>query len=74
MGAVMEGLTVGRIVHYCYNLGFGGPPKHVAAIVMDVLDTDTGNINVREFQSMDYKSCLYSEGKEAGTWHWPERA
>jgi hypothetical protein len=70
----MEELTVGSIVHYCYNLGFGGPPKHVAAIVTDVFDRATGNINVREFQSMDVKSCLYSENKEAGTWHWIEKA
>jgi len=69
----MEDLTIGILVHYVYNLGFGQPYKHVPAIVMDVLDKNTGNINVREFQTMDYKSCLYSEDKEPGTWHYPER-
>jgi hypothetical protein len=69
----MDALHIGSIVHYCYNLGFGGPPKCVAAIVTDVFDKNTGNINVREFQSMDLKSCLYSEAKESGgTWHWAE--
>jgi hypothetical protein len=69
----MEQLIVGSIVHYMENLGYGQPPKCTAAIVIDVYDKAAGNINVREFGNLHIRSTLYSENKEGGTWHWPER-
>ena len=71
----MEQLFVGAIVHYVYNLGFGETNLIcVPAIVHTIYHKESGNIAVREFQTMDLKSCQYSETHErGGTWHWPER-
>lgn len=69
----LQHLFVGSIVHYVHHLG-DGRYKDVAAIVTDVYDKETGNINVREMDFLHLRSCLYSETREGGTWHWPERA
>ncbi len=74
----MEGLTVGRNVHYVIHDG-----QHFAAIVTAVLDRDMGVIDVVVFPPSNaaalpatfaVEPARYSEGKEPGTWHWIERA
>ena len=69
----MGELFIGAVVHFAYNLGFGGPPVCVPAVVTFIYDQKTGNIAARELQTLDMKSMLYAAGGEAGTWHWPEK-
>lgn len=64
---------IGAIVHYCEPRWQGETLSYkcVAAIVLDVYNAETGNINVRELDNMQLRSCLYSEQPQGGTWHWP---
>jgi len=70
----MEGLTIGRVVHFV-----GTDVKHHAAIVTRVHDADKGIVNLTVFADMEepYFRCEvpYQEEKtSAHSWHWPERA
>jgi hypothetical protein len=77
----MEGLGVGRIVHFVMPEGVVRP-----AIVIRVWDKNVGDVNLQVFLDGDNDSAegapagvkwassrLYSESGEVGTWHWPER-
>lgn len=74
----MDGLTIGRMVHYVIHDG-----SHYAAIVTAVPDHEKGVIDVVVFPpskasalpaTFVIEPAQYSEGKEPGTWHWIERA
>ncbi len=71
---VVPELTEGRIVHYvAYNF------RHLAAIVIGyggskadlAVFTNMANVNgMKNFGLQFHQDIPYSEGKEAGTWHW----
>ena len=71
---MIEGLAVGRIVHFVDESG----DTH-AAIVTRVWDTETGSSNLTVFVDDDSApvkretSRLYSEEREPRTWRWPPR-
>ena len=71
----MEGLAVGRIVHFV-NEGSG---ETHAAIVTRVWNKETGCVNLTVFADSEenpvYRetSRLFSESREPGTWRWPPR-
>jgi hypothetical protein len=86
----MEGLQVGRIVHY---VAYGTPGgeyaagAHRAAIVADVLPSydvqpdgsparpeGTCVLMVINPTGLHFNTSPYSEEPNPGTWHWPERA
>jgi hypothetical protein len=74
----MEGLQVGRIVHYVAYGTPGGEYQagaHRAAIVTEVLD-DQGGVSLCIFNptGMHFNRAGYSEEPKPGTWHWPERS
>ncbi|HEV2704942.1 MAG TPA: hypothetical protein VGV59_03400 [Pyrinomonadaceae bacterium] len=83
----IEGLTIGRIVHYVLDKPYsaGEPPTIRPAIVVHVWDRQTGSSNLQvivDGTNDGYESstgtvwktsCNYSEGREPGTWHWPPR-
>lgn len=77
----MDGLAVGRVVHYvAYGTPKGEFPVgvHRAAIVTEVEDADVGIVSlcVLNPTGMFFNSHLpYDEtGSKPGSWHWPERA
>lgn len=76
----MEGLTVGRMVHYvAYGTPGGEFPQgvHRAAVVTEVEDAVNGIVGlcVLNPTGMFFNRHLrYSEFNEPGTWHWIERA
>jgi hypothetical protein len=103
--ALMEGLAVGRIVHYVLEgrPGLDAPTREGQerpAIVVRDWQQENGLVNLQVFTdgwNDDFKdthlvrigeqdavviihqnsiwrtSVHYSEDKEPGTWHWPER-
>lgn len=80
---VIEGLTVGRIVHFVIPGG-----EHRAAVVSRVWNNHTGVINCTVFtdtlndpvsfhfgkETVLVTSVNYSDEGLEGTWHWIERA
>ena len=75
----MEGLTVGRIVHYvAYGTPGGEYPAgaHRAALVTEVLDADNGVCTLAVFNptGIHWNRAIYSDTAAPGTWHWIERA
>jgi len=70
----MEGLTVGRIVHYSSG------KVHRAAIVTKVISKQVGPVELHVFWTLDaiQKSTprvSYSEDTDVpDTWHWIEKA
>ena len=75
----MEGLQVGRIVHY---VAYGTPGgeyaagAHRAAIVTEILgntDRDVVNLCIFNPTGMHFNFAAYSEKPIPGTWHWPEK-
>lgn len=77
----MEGLTVGRMVHYvAYGTPNGEFPQgvHRAAIVTDVEDSEKGIVSLcvlnptGMFFNQHLEFC--ADGSKPGTWHWIERA
>lgn len=71
----MDGLTVGRVVHYVEG---HFPGNHLAALVAYVWNKDDGLINLGGVDSngepFRKTSVRFSEGAEPNTWHWIERA
>jgi hypothetical protein len=73
---VIEGLSVGRIVHY---VGHESDACR-AAIIAQVLDDETGVCNLVVFRDDTASSVELQrergcdEGKGVHTWHWPEGA
>lgn len=76
----MEGLTVGRNVHYVTDTG-----KHLLALVVYVHDKSAGMVNLTVFNDWGYDhgdvpcwrqtSVPYNEeGIHPDTWHFIERA
>lgn len=75
----MEGLAIGRIVHYVLDDQGTVRP----AIIVRIWDQETGNCNLQVFtdgtndqtgSSLVWRtSILYSEEPKAGTWHWPPK-
>lgn len=75
----MDGLTVGRNVHYVTGTGV-----HLMANVVHVWDKDTGMVNLTVFNNHtgDHgdeicwarTSVTYSNEHNANSWHWIERA
>lgn len=78
----MNGLTVGRIVHYIDN-----DDEHRAAIVVYVWNKESGLVNLQVFNNGQYgdpyhapegaylkTSVQYSEQPTTNTWHWVEKA
>ena len=67
----MDGLTVGRIVHYVEG------DRCLAAIVAHVHNQD-GVVNLGLFAQngswIGRASVYHDEQKISGSWHWPERA
>ena len=75
----MDGLTVGRMVHYVAYGTPGGEYKagaHRAAIVADVLDANLGKctLMVANPTGIHFNTSSFSNGHEPGTWHWIEKA
>lgn len=76
----MEGLGIGRIVHYvAYGTPGGEYPAgaHRAAIVTEIVNKEKGIIGlcVLNPTGMFFNTNIeYSAGGTAGTWHWPEGA
>jgi hypothetical protein len=77
----MEGLTVGRMVHYvAYGTPKGEFPQNVhrAAVVTEVEDAVSGVVSlcVLNPTGVFFNShLLFDEvNKAAGTWHWIEKA
>ncbi|WP_080058282.1 hypothetical protein [Spirosoma aerolatum] len=71
--------TIGRIVHYVpfeKSIEANNYVKEVPAIVTNVFG-EGALVNMKVFTDGIYDtwrtSVHYSEGKEPGTWHWPER-
>jgi hypothetical protein len=75
----MEGLTVGRMVHYVAYGTPGGEYQagaHRAAIITEVLDSN-GYCTLTVFNptGVHWNKSSYDEAtKSPGTWHWVERA
>jgi len=75
MEDTMEGLTVGRMVHYFWG-------SHCrAAVVTYVWDSNQGVVNLHVLRDGSHPevpetptSVLYSEKPEEARWHWIERA
>jgi hypothetical protein len=69
----MEGLTIGRIVHYVST-----DPQHTAAIVTKIIDKENGVCNLMIFADLEQtfvrEAIPYDQGAKFQTWHWPERA
>lgn len=81
----MEGLAVGRLVHYvAYGTPGGEFPAEVcrAAVITEIDDMELWNTS----ESYPVGLCVmnptglffnrhvtYSENKTPGTWHWPEK-
>ena len=69
----MEGLTIGRNVHFV-----AAPDLHYPMLVTYVWNKDTGMVNLGGFdQNGDpYKatSVVFDESGAPWTWHWIERA
>jgi hypothetical protein len=71
----MEGLTEGRMVHYCWG-------NHCrAAVVTYVWNKERGVVNLHVFKDGSHPevpetptSVLYSEVPQERTWHWIEKA
>lgn len=78
----MDGLGVGRIVHYRaldYSEEYQGTPVCRAAIVTEVNDAERGEASLTVFEpggTVNGISCVSFDGdaKPWDTWHWPERA
>lgn len=75
----MDGLTVGRNVHYVAYGTPGGEYQagaHRAAIITEVEDRETGRCKVAVFNptGIHFNTAPYSEDPKPGTWHWIERA
>ncbi len=88
---MIEGLAVGRIVHYVLESGRGEGDHRPAIVVRDwkaenglcQLQVFTDGLNDRfladihapgESPNVIWRTSVhYSEEKESGTWHWPER-
>lgn len=75
----MEGLTVGRMVHYVAYGTPGGEYQagaHRAAIVAEVKDSERGlcTLLVINPTGVHFNPAPYSEEAKPGTWHWIERA
>jgi hypothetical protein len=75
----MEGLTVGRVVHYVAYGTPGGEYQagaHRASIVAEVKDSN-GLCTLVVFNptGVHWNTASYDEAtKRPGTWHWIERA
>lgn len=76
----MEGLQVGRIVHY---VAYGTPNHeyeqgaHRAAIITEIINKESGLVNLAIFNPTGIHwntSIMYSETLRPGTWHWTEKA
>lgn len=84
----MEGVTVGRVVHYVPREEESKYPNECRAGIITKVWSDDGVVQLSVFMdgsndSPDYAypknvvwrtSIRYSESNEHGTWHWPERA
>lgn len=72
-GGIMEGLQVGRIVHFVTMDG-----EHLAGIISHIWNAQTGMVNLHVFHPLREKtqffsSVGYSAEAFAYTWHYPER-
>lgn len=75
----MEGLTVGRMVHY---VAYGTPkgeylPEHRAAVVTAVEDQENGIVSLAVLNPTGLffnQHLKYDAEGASGTWHWIERA
>lgn len=71
----MDGLTVGRMVHYVRTY-----KVHEAAIVSEVIDAEKGVVTLHIFSVLGAaavqvrSSIKYDENKDTHTWHWIEKA
>lgn len=70
---MIEGVGVGRIVHYVDTDG-----DCVAAIITHNFRRDDGLVNLRAFYDKSdapawVTSIPYSMESQTGSWHWPER-
>ncbi len=75
----MDGLTVGRMVHYVAYGTPGGEYQagaHRAAIVAEITDARYGTclLMVINPTGVHWNTAPYSEEPKAGTWHWIEKA
>ncbi len=75
----MEGLTVGRMVHYVAYGTPGGEYEagaHRAAVVAEVKDAERGVCVLTVFNptGIHWNTAPYSAEPKPGTWHWIERA
>lgn len=84
----MDGLCAGRIVHFVpekfADEDDTEPLRHIAALVADVIDAETGHVELKVFwptRDLAYngedaapREAVYRETPAVGTWHWIERA
>ena len=75
----MEGLGVGRIVHYvAYGTPKGEFPAGVcrAALITEIENAEDGIVSLAVINptGLFFNQHLpYSETNSPGTWHWPEK-
>lgn len=71
---VVEGLAVGRIVHFVDNVG-----DHRASIITGIVDPGVGGVDLYVFPMTDNRggfvipNVWFDPREKAGSWHWPER-
>jgi len=74
---MVEGVSIGRIVHFVRGDGVELP-----AIIVKVVDKDSGVVNLQVFVSdwvehgnniFHQTEIKFSEKPVLQTWHWPER-
>ena len=75
----MDGLTVGRIVHYVAYGTPGGEYQagaHRAAIVAEIKEAESGTCVLTIFNptGLHWNTAPFSQEPKPGTWHWPEKA
>lgn len=83
-GGIMEGVQIGRIVHFVSSEEVSSEEKeHLAAIIVKVNDGPTGLVNLHVFNNGEpdnirdtftIRNVKYSTKNELYTWHWPERS
>lgn len=74
----MEGLGIGRIVHYvAYGTPGGEYPSVCRAAVVSEVNHDTNEVGLVVLNPTGLffnRGVQFSEENKPGTWHWPERA
>lgn len=76
----MDGLTIGRMVHYVIQESLSDHLLHRAAVITHVW-SDNGTVNLHVFKDGSFPgiqetptSVMFSQEPKPNTWHWIEKA